>query len=188
MTGDAFEDDLTRELPSALRTFTDLEPFDPRAAESSMDVADEDILAIESSHPLQRTLELPPISRPLSIPAFARDVAPAAARWSQEMLVIGAAFLVACLCVGTIGVLLGRASSSTAHAATAGARTARVGVVVAAHEQVIEPPATAPMKLEAPPPSPPSPPPAAAHARVSAAPRIEPRRAGFQRPASLMRR
>ncbi|MDB4934692.1 MAG: hypothetical protein JWP87_1664 [Labilithrix sp.] len=194
MTDDVFEDDLTRELPSALRTFTDLEPFDPRAVapvapraeESSIEVSDEDIL-------IERTVQLPPVSRPISIPAFTRDVPSRSSPWWQETLVIGAAFLVACLVVGTVGVLVGRASSSSDRAATAAARIPRTLVVLAAHEQLVLPPATAPMKLEieapaaAPIVAPPRPPPAATQ-RVQPPAPIEPRRAGFQKPATLTRR
>jgi hypothetical protein len=178
---DAFEDDLTRELPSALRTFTDLEPFEA--------VADEDILEVESRD-LQKTLQLPPVSRPLSIPAFTRDVVLLPRTFSPtETLGLAGAFLLACLVVGAAAFLVGRASSGREHASVVvDARVPRTSIVLAAHEQIIEPPLTAPAKLEveelvpvpiATPVVRPQPP---------APPRIEPRRAGFQRPASLTRR
>jgi hypothetical protein len=214
---DPFEDELTCELPSSLRTFTDLEPFDPRRAPppSTVEVDDADIVEVDEQR-MASTLVLPPVSRPLSIPALALDVgAPRrtsastltverAAALAREpiALVVAASFLLACALAGVVGVLVGRTSSARArehadrpaHASTAlgaRARTPRIAVVFAAHESITEPPLTAPGKdlAEDPAIAPVAP---AGPVVVRRAPPPPPpppaHRAGFQRPAGLPRR
>lgn len=211
---DPFEDELTRELPSSLRTFTDLEPFDPRRAPppppSTLELDDADIVEVDERR-LASTLVLPPVSKPLSIPALALDVgAPRptyAWRGSVERasalardpvaLVVAASFLLACALAGVVGVLVGRTSSAreradhAAHASPAveaRVRTPRVAVVFAAHESITEPPPMAPGKdlAEDPVVAPVAPPPVR-HAPPPPAPPPA-HRAGFQRPAGLPRR
>lgn len=169
---DPFEDELTRELPSALRTFTDLAPFDPRVPPpSTLEVDDADIVEVDEQR-LASTLVLPPVSRPLSIPALALDVPaprpPYASMMTVERaaamardplaLVVAASLLLACALAGVVGVLVGRTSSAREHAdhaehaekpstaVGARVRTPRVAVVLAAHESITEPPLMAPGK------------------------------------------
>jgi hypothetical protein len=183
-----FEDDLTRELPSALRTFTDLEPY-----RSATEIADEDILEDDEVLRSGRTLQLPPASRPLSIPAFSHDIAappPGASRMEallREPLaqVVAAALLLSFVSAGALGIAMGRAASGAAlHA-----RMPRSPVVLTAHEVITEPPVTASMKLTFEPIEPSAPLPAPRPVvRITRRPEPPPqpaRRAGFQRPIGL---
>jgi hypothetical protein len=194
-----FEDDLTRELPSAVRTFTDLEPFRPAPALappcSSVELADEDVL--DDLDLAGRTLQLPPVSRPLSIPAFSHDIvahhdASAALAFLREhvAVVVGLALLACSVTTGTLGVAVGRATATsgrTSDVSVVVPRAPRTSVILAAHEAITEPPRTAPAKLAVLLPAPrvlrpaSAPPPAPALAPAPA------RRPGFQRPADLDR-
>ena len=158
---DPFEDDLTRELPSALRTFTDLAPLTPELSSEILEVAAEDILEIvEERGRLLRTEQTIRIPRPASVPAFALDVPPTRApnAWDNPLAVmIGAALLIACSVAGAIGIFAGR--TLAAGDRVADARQPRIAVVAAAREVITIPPLTAPDKevplLPAPPPPPP---------------------------------
>lgn len=200
-----FEDDLTRELPSALRTFTDLKAYRPTPPSSVAELDDEDIVEDDDGDARAffagSTLQLPPITRPLSIPAFSRDVvsphdASRATALLREpiALVVGAAVLFLCLVTTGLGVAVGRASAAPAtsrHVSVAGARAPRTAVVLAAHEAITEAPLTAPMKLAAEVPAPvapvarprPQPQPQPVHGPTPPPPPA--RRPGFQRPSNL---
>lgn len=139
----------------------------------------------------ERTLELPPISRPLSIPAFATDIV-ARRREPRQPLVLaaGAVLLACCLVTGTLGIAVGRASASSP-ALLASARVPRVAVVLAAHEAITEEPLTAPAKLVVALPSQLAAPRALRQPARTPAPAPTPpppvpaRRPGFQRPSNL---
>ena len=136
-TPDPFDDDLTRELPSALRTFKDLPALSPVVAEEIVELADEDVVFI-----VEHTAPLP---RPASLPAFARDVRPAVASpWESPLvLVLWAALLSACMIAGAVGILLGRSLSATPRES----RQPRLAEMGAARELLTLAPLSAPGKV-----------------------------------------
>ena len=138
MQAEPFEDEPTRELPSSLRTFTDLAPV------SEVDAAD--ILEVEDH--IEHTVRIP---RSRSLPAFVLDAPapPPQEPWNPQLpLVIAAALLVACMTAGMVGVVAGRTLSPRA-GAQANVREAREVVMVAACELVTTPPLSAPAKAVA---------------------------------------
>jgi hypothetical protein len=142
----AFEDDLTRELPSALRTFTDLVPISVDLAEDILELEEHELLPIA-----EHTVRIP---RPASMPAFSLDVASPRPHdpWSQPLvLLIGGALLVACALAGIVGIVAGR-TFSPGDALVA--RQPRISVALAATELVTVPAPSAPGKSIAPVPRP----------------------------------
>ncbi|HSO34967.1 MAG TPA: hypothetical protein VLT33_20700, partial [Labilithrix sp.] len=131
----SFEDEPTRELPSSLRTFTDLAPV------SEIDAAD----ILEVHETAEHTVRL---ARPRSLPAFVLDVRPPAARELSRLplgLVVAMAMLVACLFAGAVGIAAGRTLSPKGSARQA--PQARAVVIAAASELVTLPPLSAPAKI-----------------------------------------
>jgi hypothetical protein len=144
---DPFEDELTRELPSALRTFTDLAPVTELAAEDILEIEERDLI-------LEHTVR---IARPASVPAFALDLAAGSPTrpWDNPLaFIICGALLVACLLAGAIGIVAGRTLSAGDPTSVT---TPRVAVVAAARELITMTPPSAPAKVVVPPPPPPPP-------------------------------
>lgn len=152
----AFEDDLTRELPSSLRTFTDLEPFE---------IEDEDIVAIENTRKHSTTfgtVSLPSIS-PIAIDIGPPPAAfPTSTEWRRRARALladrhvlmgagGAALLASLLAsVMILVVMLAAPSRKPPAAAVATIRAPRIALVEGAREAVFEPPPMAPAKAEVP--------------------------------------
>ena len=150
----AFEDDLTRELPSALRTFTDLEPFE---------IADEDSVAIENTRTHSTTSgtgSLPSIS-PIAIDIGPPPAAlPTSTEWRRRaralladrhvLMAAGGAALLASLLASVmiLVVLVAAPSRKPPAAAVATIRAPRIALVEGAREAVFEPPPMAPAKEE----------------------------------------
>lgn len=138
-----FEDDLTRELPSSLRTFTDLPPVTSANADAIVELADEDVVAI-----VEHTVVIPRPA-PASIPPLTADVprAPLPSAWDSPLvLLVGAALLGACGLAGAVGIAAGRTRSAPSSDAQASERQPRVAVVAAAREVITLAPLTAPEK------------------------------------------
>lgn len=136
----SFEDEPTRELPSSLRTFTNL------AQVSEVDAAD----ILEVHETVEHTVRL---ARPRSVPAFVLDARPAAAREPSHLPVgpvVAAAMLIACLFAGAVGIAAGRTLPPKGSARQA--RQARAVVIAAANELVTLPPLSAPAKITPPAP------------------------------------
>jgi hypothetical protein len=180
MLADVFDDEMTRELPSALRTFTDLDPFVPAPTVTS-------VMPSAMSAPITPTSpSATPRAKglPIAIPELTVVVSVMVLAWS-------------CAFAGALGIVLGHTPSARAPAAAfVTVREPRVAVVMAPHEAVTEPTLTAPSKQEQVDPDDPviasTPTPLVQRPTPRVVTQIAPpaptRRPGFQRPANLPRR
>jgi hypothetical protein len=185
MLADVFDDEMTRELPSALRTFTDLDPFVPATAVTSITPSG----AITPTAPITPTIpSAAPRAKglPIAIPELTVVVSVMVLAWS-------------CAFAGALGIVLGHTSEARAPAAAfVTGREPHVAVVMAPHEAITEPTLTAPSKQEQVDPDEPVvasiPTPVVQRPTPRVVTQIAPparapaRRPGFQRPSNLPRR
>jgi hypothetical protein len=153
-TIDSFEDDLTRELPSALRTFTDLEPISEIAAEDLLELSEHTVR-------IARPPSLPPVALDIVLPTAAAAAPMMRAMDVRLVLAAGAALVLVCALACTAGIVAGRKLPGAARATRAmqaEARQPRTASFMAAREVITFSPPTATAKLEPPPPPAPTPP------------------------------